>query len=129
MDLRSAIGSLPVPPTFTARSSAIYLVMLNSYHAAAGANAFTQHEVSVGLRPLTDVFPSAGPWGAGRREKEGALLRRALGQDALQRAAVHVETPRGLRDVAVAQLVDALDVLPAHAIGRHGIFGRRGFLV
>src|SRR5215468_4207083 len=34
MDFRSAIGSLPVPPTFTARSRAMYFVMLRSYHAA-----------------------------------------------------------------------------------------------
>src|SRR5215470_9347448 len=29
MDFKSAIGSLPVPPTFTARSRATYLVILN----------------------------------------------------------------------------------------------------
>ena len=33
MDFRSAIGRLPVPPTFTARSSATYLVMPQLYHA------------------------------------------------------------------------------------------------
>ena len=48
-----------------------------------------------------------------------ALFRGALGEDALQRAAVHVEAARGLRDIAIAKLVDALDVLPAHAVGRH----------
>ena len=31
MEFRLAIGRLPVPPTFTARSSAMYLVMLHSY--------------------------------------------------------------------------------------------------
>src|SRR5262249_36581992 len=50
------------------------------------------------------------------------LLRRALGQNALQRAAVHVEAARRLGDVAPAKLVDALDVLPTHPIGRHRIF-------
>ena len=35
---------------------------------------------------------------------------------------MHVEAARGLRDIAAAELVDALDVLPAHAIGRHRIF-------
>src|SRR5436309_12243367 len=47
--------------------------------------------------------------------------RRALGEDALQRAAMHVQPARGLRDVAVAHLVNALDMLPAHAVGRHRI--------
>ena len=47
----------------------------------------------------------------------GRLLRRTLGQDALERAAMHVEAARGLRDVAAAELVDALDVLPTHPIG------------
>src|SRR5262249_25137640 len=44
------------------------------------------------------------------------LFRRALGQNPLQRAPVHVEAARSLRDVAVAQLVDTLDMLPAHAV-------------
>ena len=51
-------------------------------------------------------------------------LRRALGEDALQRAAMHVEPAGGLGDVAVAHLVDALDVLPADAVGRHRILGQ-----
>src|SRR5438552_1448549 len=46
-----------------------------------------------------------------------------LRQDALQRAAVHLETPRGFRDVALAQLEDALDMLPAHPVGRHRVLG------
>jgi hypothetical protein len=37
---------------------------------------------------------------------------------------VHFEAARSLRDVAVAQLEHPLDVLPAHAIGRHRILGR-----
>src|SRR5215831_2097134 len=53
------------------------------------------------------------------------LLRRALGEDPLQRAAVHVEAARSLGNVAAAQLVDALDVFPAHTIGRHWMLGRR----
>src|SRR6516165_5906853 len=56
----------------------------------------------------------------------GRLLRRTLGQDALERAAMHVEAAGGLRDVAAAELVDALDVLPTHPIGRHRIFWRLG---
>src|SRR3977135_4437215 len=48
-----------------------------------------------------------------------------LAEDALQGAPVHVETARRLRDVAVALLEHALDVLPAHAVGRHRIAGRR----
>jgi hypothetical protein len=47
-------------------------------------------------------------------------------QDALQRAPVYVEPARGLGDVAAAQLVDALDVLPAHPIGRHRVLRRIG---
>src|SRR5450432_2467104 len=49
------------------------------------------------------------------------LPRRALGEDALQGAAMHVQPTRGFRDVAVAHLVDALDVLPADAVRRHRI--------
>ena len=43
--------------------------------------------------------------------------RRVLGEDALQGAAVHLESACGFRDVAVAHFEDALDVLPAYAIG------------
>src|SRR5262252_4663242 len=35
MDFSSAIVSVPVPPTFMARSRAMYLVMSRSYHAVA----------------------------------------------------------------------------------------------
>src|ERR1700727_1511889 len=52
------------------------------------------------------------------------LFGRAFGEDALQRAAVHVEAARGLRNIAAAQFVDALDMLPAHAVRRHRIFRR-----
>src|SRR3954454_7189011 len=50
---------------------------------------------------------------------------RVLAEDALQGAPMHVETARRLRNVAVALLEDALDVLPAHAVGRHRVAGRR----
>src|SRR5712664_3679736 len=53
------------------------------------------------------------------------LARRVLAQNALQGAPMHVEAARGLRDIAVALLEDALDMLPAHAIGRHRIARRR----
>ena len=46
-----------------------------------------------------------------------ALSRRAFRKNALQRATVHVEAARGFRDVVVAQLIDALDVFPADAVG------------
>jgi hypothetical protein len=52
--------------------------------------------------------------------------RAALGQDALQGAPMHAQPARGFRDIAVALFIDALDMLPAHAIGRHRVFGRRG---
>src|SRR5437763_2738701 len=56
------------------------------------------------------------------------LSRRALGENALQGAAVHVEPPRGFRDLAVAHFIDALDVLPADAIGRHRMVRPLGFI-
>ena len=56
----------------------------------------------------------------------GRSLRRALRQNALQGAPVHVEPAGRLGDIAAAELVDALDVLPAHPIGRHRIFRRIG---
>jgi hypothetical protein len=46
----------------------------------------------------------------------------AFGQDALQRAAVHVEATRGLGNVVAAEFVDALDVFPANAVSRHRVF-------
>ena len=39
---------------------------------------------------------------------------------------MHVELARGLRNIAAAQFVDALDMLPPHAIRRHRIFRRLG---
>jgi hypothetical protein len=60
-----------------------------------------------------------------RRGRARRSLRAALGQDALERAAVHVQPPRGFGHVAVALLVDALDVLPPHPVGRHRVLGRR----
>ena len=53
------------------------------------------------------------------------LTRAALGQDALQGAAVHVQPSCGFRHIAIAQLIDPLDMFPAHAIGAHWIFWRR----
>ena len=38
---------------------------------------------------------------------------------------MHAQAARGLRDIVVAQLVDALDMLPADAISRHRVFRRR----
>src|SRR5690606_2398353 len=58
----------------------------------------------------------------------GALLWRALGKDTLQRTPVHVETASGFRNVAIAELIHALDMFPPHTIGRHRVFGR-GWLV
>src|ERR1700730_14859770 len=43
MDFSSVIGSLPVPPTFTARSSATYLVMAWSSTNPIVVNAQGQH--------------------------------------------------------------------------------------
>jgi hypothetical protein len=55
--------------------------------------------------------------------------RAALGEDALQRAAMHVQAPRRFAHVAVAQLVDPLDMLPPDAVGRHRVFRRRRHLL
>ena len=54
----------------------------------------------------------------------GNLFRRALGEDSLQGASVHAQTPRGFRDVTTAQFIDALDVFPADAIRCHRILWR-----
>src|SRR5579884_631889 len=48
--------------------------------------------------------------------------RRLLGQNALECAPVHIEAARGLRDIAAANLVNPLDMLPPHAVGGHRIF-------
>ena len=50
------------------------------------------------------------------------LPRRAFGENALQGAAMHGEAARRLGHVAAAQFIDPLDMLPAHAIGRHRVF-------
>jgi hypothetical protein len=47
------------------------------------------------------------------------LPRRPLGQDALQAAAMQFQPPGRYGDVAVAHIVDALDIIPAHASGRY----------
>src|SRR5262249_2131543 len=54
------------------------------------------------------------------------LTRCALGEDALQRAAVHVEAAGGFADVVAAEFVDALNVLPTDTIGGHRIVRRLG---
>src|SRR5579864_4482028 len=73
------------------------------------------------LRPMALIRLAAGQWNI---YKSNELLRRAFGEDALQGAAMHVEAARGFRNVAAAQFVDTLDVLPAHAVRRHRIFRR-----
>src|SRR6266851_1639539 len=54
-----------------------------------------------------------------------SALRRVLAQHALKGPTVHLEAAGGLRNVALALLEDALDMLPAHAVGRHRVGGRR----
>ena len=44
------------------------------------------------------------------------LPGRPFGQNALKRAAVHVEAARSLADVAVAEFKHPLDVLPPNAV-------------
>src|SRR5262245_54749700 len=54
---------------------------------------------------------------------------RAFCQDALQRAAVHVEPARRLGHVAVAQLINPLDMLPANAVSGHWVLGWWRFFI
>src|SRR5262249_30150586 len=54
---------------------------------------------------------------------------RAFCQDALQRAAVHVEPARRLGHVAVAQLINPLDMLPANAVSGHRVLGWWRFFI
>src|SRR5258707_1209767 len=75
-------------------------------------------------RSLEPTLAGEDPEGAGG----GRLLGGALGENPLQRAAVHVEAPCRFGDIAAAQFIDALDVLPPHAVGRHRICGRFGLL-
>ena len=42
---------------------------------------------------------------------------------------MHGKPPRGLRDIAPAQFIDALYVLPAHPVGRHRVFRQLGLVV
>src|SRR5262249_56384516 len=49
----------------------------------------------------------------------GQSLRRALGQNALQGAAMHIEPACRLGAVAAAKFVHALNVLPPHTITPH----------
>ena len=44
------------------------------------------------------------------------LLRRALCQNALQGAAVHIEAAGSFRDIAIAKFEHTLDVFPTHAV-------------
>src|SRR5258708_29024531 len=70
-------------------------------------------------RSWTVISAGASVFGA------SVFARGVLAEDALQGAPMHVETARRLRDIAVALFEDALDVLPAHAVGRHRVAGRR----
>src|SRR6202047_5445647 len=57
------------------------------------------------------------------------LTWRLFRQNALQRAPVHVETARRFRDIAAAKLVNPLNMLPPHPVGRHWIFWEFGRIV
>src|ERR1700732_5430805 len=57
------------------------------------------------------------------------LTWRLFRQNALQRAPVHVETARRLRDIAAAKLVNPLNMLPPHPVGRHWILRKFGLVV
>ncbi len=84
----------------------------------------------LGLRPRCSTAPlhavGAAPSGA---SAEDCSARSAFRQNALQRAPVHVETSGRLGNVATAEFVDALDMLPPHTIGRHRVFRHLGLVV
>src|SRR4051794_3904624 len=53
--------------------------------------------------------------------RESSLFRRPLRKNSLEGTAMHVKAPCCLGDVAPAQLVNSLDVLPSHPISRHRV--------
>ena len=53
------------------------------------------------------------------------LFRRPFRQDPLQGAPVHVQPAGGLGNVAVAEFINPLDVLPSNPVGTHRVLGRR----
>jgi hypothetical protein len=76
--------------------------------------------LSAGGHPgLTSGLPRVGEGHLTTGRERKALPRRALGQNALQAAAMHLQPAGRFGDVAVAHFVDALDMFPAHASGRH----------
>src|SRR5690554_482173 len=91
-----------------------------------------------GLDPAIHVFvamPKVKTWMARfnramtrKRNQVIRLLRRTLGEDALEGAAVHVEAAGCLGDVAVAKLIDALNMFPAYTVCRHGVLWRIGLV-
>jgi Uncharacterized protein conserved in bacteria len=111
------------------------LIVADAYGAHMHCEA-PEHRLPAPTRKLMTVGsrspPRSGSIGWSIRRATGSfratLPRRALGQNALQGAAMHVQPPRRFRDVAVAHFVDALDVLPAHAIRRHRIVRQFGLL-
>ena len=112
---RGAFNATYVSPGKVRTSQATALALANGGAAAA-------------LRRARVAWSCSRPW-PGAAEPSAAAARasgprRALGQDPLQRAAMHAEPPRGLRDVAIALLEHPLDVLPAHPVGRHRPLGR-----
>ena len=49
-------------------------------------------------------------------EQKAKLFRSALGQDALKRAAVHIQSSGGFRHIAIAELKYTLDMFPTHPV-------------
>src|SRR6516164_8876797 len=84
--------------------SMIYEISIRSQHP----DSRTRRLTGDGIRPARRCQRL---YAAGGR---ASASRRALAEDALQGAAVHLEAAGGLRDVPLAQLEDPLDVLPAH---------------
>ncbi len=63
------------------------------------------------------------------RAAGSGLPRCLFRQNALQRAPVHAEPSRRLRNIAIAKLVNPLNMLPAHPVRRHRIFRELGLIM
>jgi len=83
--------------------------------------------------PITRVGGEIAHAGRGAADcgecRQAELFRSVLDQDALQRAAMHVEAARSFGNITAAQFENALDVLPADPRGRHRIFRWLDFFV
>src|SRR5690606_25770218 len=76
-------------------------------------------------RWMSPTASGRSPGGSRASSMYMELLRRPLGEDALQGAAMHLQPARGFGNIAVAEFENPLDMFPAHALGRHRLVRRR----